>query len=193
MTPRTEEILHPHSPVVVDPTEVGPFDVCLRCFTPHNDHVNYCKGCGQIGPASLYRDPGKINNCINHVSAVTEDFCGLCAEPICKACQAHRTDPFSSPVPIYYCAKCLSDASVIEHDYFERLKVSGVCAKHGDHAARFHCKSCTLVLCPSCAYFHLRGIFMRQVGDGPFCLTCFRQSMFLKSRKRWISGARVTT
>jgi hypothetical protein len=178
---------------IIDPTEVGPLDVCLRCFAPHNDRLNYCEGCGKVGSAGLFHDSDHTYYCVNHPKVVTTEFCGLCADPLCKACQAHHIDPFSSPVPVPYCAKCMATSVAVKRSYFERLKLSGACGKHGDQPAQFHCKTCTLALCRSCAYFHARGIFGRRAGEGPFCLTCFRRSLFVTSSNRWISGTRVAS
>jgi B-box zinc finger len=173
---------------IYDPDKIGPTDRCLRCWVRYGNRVNYCENCGKIGPISHYSDFDHKYYCVNHPTTPTQEFCGLCANPVCTQCQERRTDPLSAPAPIPWCFTCVRTTAATEQRFLENLAASGMCAKHSNEHARFHCKSCALPLCPACAYYHVVGFFRRRHGDGPYCLTCFRSSRVTTGQRGWLSG-----
>ena len=40
---------------VIDPNQIGPFHICLTCFTPESDEFTFCQTCGRI--KGFFRTP----------------------------------------------------------------------------------------------------------------------------------------
>src|SRR5207249_3312389 len=97
-------------------------------------------------------------------------------------------NPLATIFPVLFCVHCRNKEAEIESSYFYFLKKNKCCAKHRDRKAEYQCKKCLLTLCPVCTYFKLKGLFRKRLGDGPYCLVCFRLTFSGHDRKRWISG-----
>ena len=158
-----------------DPNVVGPFDVCIRCFTPSADERTYCLNCGRNG--TFFDLPGQPSRqmCFVHAQTSASIFCTLCARPICTECKDREGFSFIAVRSTPQCRSCLDDMERIEAGFFLRLSKAGVCAKHAHKPAQAACIECQLPLCNSCQYFRKRGfLFHREVG--PYCLACYRSA-----------------
>jgi hypothetical protein len=173
-----------------DPNVVGPIDRCLRCWTPIRDAPAYCQTCGKTTPLFNTAVELPVNkSCFYHQERAAACFCCACVKPICSECQAYKTTPFSLMLAeVCHCRNCVDSAGLIEKEYFKRLEKDGCCAKHSDILASFQCKKCALPLCLSCSYFSSVGFLRKRIGDGPFCVACFRRSFTDTKHKAWFSG-----
>jgi len=175
-----------------DPNDYGPTDVCLRCFAPISgqDDYAFCTRCGKI--STVFDVPEQVQgHCHYHTVEKAVGHCALCTKPICEECVEYTTKPFLPPASQHHCRHCVQRATSIERQFFERIASARVCAKHEEVSAAYMCKKCGLPLCPPCAYFRKKGLLRPRLGDGPYCLICFRQTFFGSNRKRWLSGTQV--
>lgn len=184
-----------------DPNEVGPFDRCIRCFTPYTkeDEVAFCRNCGHISlvlPVPERKPKGK---CRSHREPFV-GYCCLCGKPVCEDC----IETSNTRLPLVdrdlgiidpkfrtflYCSRCMNEARRIESQFLRRIEERKTCVKHENRPAKFRCIRCGLLLCPSCAYFSYRGLIIKRIDQGPYCLTCFRTAV--RDTKKWISGEKV--
>jgi hypothetical protein len=172
-----------------DPNDYGPDNACLRCFAPISpqDEYAFCTRCGEI--STVFDMPEKTKGrCEYHFDRTAIGYCVLCAKPICSDCVDYTTRPFWPPIPRHHCKRCVQLAKTTEQRFFDHLGASGVCAKHEGVLAAHICKKCGLPLCPPCACFRKRGLLRVHLGDGPYCLVCFRQTFFGHDRRRWLPG-----
>jgi len=175
-----------------DPTVIGPLDRCLRCWTPVSTDRGYCRTCGKTTLVFSTPVDAQGQACFRHADRVASRFCCLCSRPICEECKAKETFPMTTVASLWHCRECVAESSGLESEFFATLKRAGSCAKDGDTPAAFSCKTCSLPLCLSCAYFTAKGLFRKRVDDGPFCLACFRMATLLRSRQHWFSGHDVS-
>ena len=177
---------------VIDPTQIGPLDRCLRCFVPRSDRYSYCLGCGHLGAFfAITECPWQVC-CKYHSNTVAIAYCSCCTEPICEQCQARCGISLMSGLSTPQCFQCLDEMSKLENGFLARLEQASVCAKHPHETAELRCKSCNLLHCDSCLYFMTKGLFGNRIGDGPFCLPCFRfRTAFSGLRHKWMSACQA--
>ncbi len=151
---------------------VGPFDRCIRCFTPRNDERAFCLSCGHSGHffQTPVRQPSE--HCFAHPGTIAAEYCVLCTRPVCVDCVEQEGFSLVAVRPTPQCRYCLAEIKRIEAKFFARLDKSGACAKHSNKRAHSKCISCGLPLCDSCDYYCRRGLLLRK--KGPYCLACFR-------------------
>jgi hypothetical protein len=173
-----------------DPNEIGPFDRCLRCFTPYNNDFAFCLKCGKIGTVFDVPIIPEKGFCMRHKKPFI-GYCCLCGHAICAECGHKSFHSLLYPFrKFFYCNKCLEKSKKIEEAFFKELEKKMVCAKHSETKAEFRCIECGLLLCRHCAYFSRTGLIIKRVDKGPYCLTCFRTKV--QNKKSWISGEAVT-
>ena len=172
-----------------DPTEIGPMDRCLRCFTPLSEAKAYCSYCGHISTVfSGYVEAGTAK-CSIHPENSAVGICCLCDEAICSNCSDPERQHFSLSAggrELYYCVNCVADSENIAAQ-FENSN-NNCCAKHHSAKSDRRCKDCDLPLCPDCSYYMDKGWIRKKQGDGPFCLSCFRMATKDGGRSNWMSG-----
>ena len=176
-----------------DPNEVGPFDRCFKCFTPYNDDFAFCLFCGHVSTA--FDTPREVTGatCHKHSGDQAIGFCCLCAEPICDDCKENEHYSIAGGLrDLYYCCSCVRKAEDIKKEFQKKTKEQRLCAKHHDTKASFECIECGFSMCNNCAYFIKKGWFRKKIGDGPYCLSCFRSGTIKGGRSRWISGKEAT-
>ena len=171
-----------------NPNVVGPLDRCPRCWAPVAQDFAYCYTCGKTSLVFKSLPVEHRGQCYRDGTHPAEWTCCLCRQPICRQCCARETNPFTGAGPLWHCRQCVDAASAIETTFFALLSATRCCSKHRDIPAAFACKDCKLPLCLSCAYFTSKGILARKVGDGPYCLGCFRTFTVMHRRRRWFSG-----
>lgn len=174
-----------------DPNEIGPFDRCSRCFTEFTDNYAFCSHCGRISTVFQTQCDASEDKCHNHPSRNAIGYCCLCSQPICVECNNEEKQHFSFTAgfrDLFYCHECMDKCKAIEKTFLEKISKSGFCAKHHDHKAAFKCIKCGSPICPYCSYFKNAGWFRRKLGEGPYCLRCFRSATYKGGRSRWISG-----
>lgn len=172
---------------VLDPNEPGPFDICLRCFTPLSQDSTFCQTCGEI--KAFLATPWEMSGerCFVHKSVSASTFCVLCGQPICDQCKEREGRAYGRPTP--QCRSCVEKSRQLEADYIASIKRHGTCAKHKGRSAPFVCVSCSLPHCPECSYFLIGGFFKQKITAGPYCLPCFRLRTYTATiRPHWISG-----
>ena len=152
-----------------DADEIGPFDRCIRCFTPFADDRAYCAKCGK-GSGWAFKPPeispnAKIH-CVFHPSAEFDGFCDQCARPICATCVGTPGYSLITGLRRITCPECDKNMKALEIQYFHDIAEKGCCSKHSHKKATANCASCSINLCDSCKYF--------EKASGPFCLTCYR-------------------
>jgi hypothetical protein len=173
-----------------DPTTVGPAGRCLVCFTVDSDAVAYCTNCGHIGMVFAVRRglrPGQA--CAYHPAVAAKGICSLCAEAICSSCLEVDGISLVRGSQNLRCVTCIERSGRLEISFRARLEQSRQCAKHADRAAAARCKTCRLPHCPACLYFTRKGWLRKRLGDGPYCLICFRLAAIANfgARERWIT------
>jgi hypothetical protein len=185
--------LPPEPSGVIDPNQVGPFHVCLRCFTPESDELTFCQMCGRI--KGFFQTPLEIHgeHCFVHNTVLASTYCVLCGRPICRECNEREGVSFVSGLPTPQCRSCLDKSRKLEADFLDAIKHNQSCTKHRDRSGTFTCVSCSLPHCPQCSYFLTGGLFKPRIKAGPYCLACFRTSHAHQTRRRWMSGARILT
>jgi len=171
-----------------NPTVIGPFDRCLRCWTPFREDLGYCAMCGKASLVFTSYPQNRGQRCSNHPETSAQWTCCLCRKPICEECCDHVIRPITSIGQLWHCRKCVNETKAIEAGFFETLRDKNCCAKHRDVVAAFTCKKCGIQLCLSCTYFTVKGIFKKRPDDGSFCLMCFRMAAIGHNRNKWFSG-----
>ena len=178
-----------HDPTIIDPSQPGPFDVCLRCFTPKSQEFGFCKKCGHMFGYWDVPEISKTTPCARHPRSNALYYCSLCGDPICKDCfERQGYDLFLSHRPINYCKRCLRTMEETEKSFFHSMKATNRCSKHHNISATAICKKCGLPHCDRCLYYTDDGFTRPNIGQGPFCLVCFRLSIHAQSRKYWLSA-----
>jgi hypothetical protein len=175
----------------IDPTVAGPFDVCLRCLSPRDDNVAYCRRCGHLDDHIFVNAPAQHHRCANHPSVEASAFCSTCGRPICSSCGEARGYFASVGLPTYLCPSCRDDMQRIAGLFLREAQETGHCVKHRDRPATFICVGCSLPHCDACGYYKLKGFFRNRLGSGPYCLLCFRTATLSSIRKRWVSVLRA--
>lgn len=156
-----------------DANVIGPFDRCIRCFTPSSDARAYCMTCGHKGRFFDLTESPVGQTCFVHPQAIASVYCTLCKRAVCADCNRHEAFSFIAVRHMPQCSVCINDMKEIEASYFTRLSKSGVCAKHEGRLATSECVVCQLPLCSSCEYFGQKGfLFLKKTG--PYCLACYR-------------------
>ena len=172
-----------------DPNEVGPFDKCIKCFTPYNNDFAFCSFCGHVSTVFDTPRDATGEKCHKHKRVQAIGFCCLCAEPICDDCKEKEHYSIAGGFrDLYYCRSCVRKAEDIKNEFKNKTKEQRLCAKHHDSKASFECVECGLSICSKCAYFTNKGLFRKKLGDGPYCLACFRSATIKGGRSGWISG-----
>lgn len=174
-----------------DPNVLGPFDRCFRCFAREDDSRGFCLGCGRLYASCLPDEPVDGRTCFVHSGQAATRFCSLCARPICDECMAREGFSFTAFAPTPFCRVCIADSENLERAFLARIEGSGVCAKHVGRAAARRCLTCKLPHCDECLYYFDKGWFRQRLGDGPYCLGCFRAARIGRSRK-WLSARDVS-
>jgi hypothetical protein len=154
-----------------DADEIGPFDRCIRCFTPFGDDRAYCAKCGKNSGWSFYPtevSPNAKLHCVFHPSAEFDGFCGMCARPICATCVGTPGYSLITGLRLITCPECDKNMKALEIQYFHDIAEKGCCSKHPHKKATTKCASCSINLCDSCKYY--------EKAEGPFCLTCYRDA-----------------
>jgi len=176
-----------------DPNQIGPVDCCIRCFTPRSEDTGYafCLTCGRQG--SLFAVPDVAPSdarCSLHRESPAIGYCCLCGRCICESCTQMIGTSLTTLVPatLKYCVSCRQREAEIQAGFFSELKSSGACGKHRTTKADSVCVKCSLPLCRACAYFKVKGILRRTIGEGPYCLACFRSETLHGGRNLWASG-----
>jgi len=176
-----------------DPSEVGPFDRCIKCFTLYNDNFAFCSFCGHV--STVFDTPRETSGvkCHIHSSIQVIGCCCLCAEPICEDCKEKEHYSIAGGFHnLYYCRNCVKKAEDIKKEFSRKTKEQKLCAKHHDRKASFDCIECGLALCNECSYFTNKGWFRKKLGEGSYCLSCFRKTTIKGGRSNWISGKEAT-
>jgi len=174
-------------PFVVDPTQIGPFDRCLTCFTPRNDEIAYCTHCGRTTFFQITETPPKDTVCTYHPNVSAKTYCVLCGNAICAACIKQEGVSLMTALPTPQCHTCLARAAELEAEYRRHLEDANVCAKHPNEPAALRCIKCDLPHCGACLYFTTTGWLRKRLGTGPLCLGCFRSNVFGATRQHWVS------
>ena len=152
--------------------EAGPFDRCLRCFTPNNDDRAYCTNCGKGGSFFATSNDVTGKMCTFHPHVLASAYCALCTRPICSACVAREGFSLAAFCPTPQCHFCIDDMARLEAKYLQGLHDRGCCAKHPNKCSVIHCSVCNIPLCGSCVYYKHFGFMWRKAK--PYCLTCRR-------------------
>lgn len=176
---------------IYNPKEIGPFDKCLRCFSPLSDNIAYCTTCGKISTVFSVSPTEPSQTCAYHNGQPAIAHCCLCSKPICTMCNDNNKQHFSIAagcVDLHYCVHCTARSKEIEKHFFDRLLARGECAKHPGTKSIFKCVKCALPLCGNCSYFQVSGLIRRRIKGGPYCLACFR-SVNSTAITSWVSGA----
>jgi hypothetical protein len=176
-----------------DPREIGPFDRCLRCFTPLSDDFAFCTACGKISTVFTVHLETLSQRCAYHSDQNAFELCCLCKKPICQNCNDTKRQHLSIAMghDLFYCVHCTRRTKELEEHFLEHLKVTGQCPKHPGMRSEFKCVTCALPLCANCSYFVTGGLFRRKIKAGPYCLLCFRSATPNAAHARWLSGAEV--
>lgn len=167
---------------IYDPRQAGPFDRCIRCFTPYNNARAYCSMCGKI--STVFSTKVEISGevCAIHKNSKAIAYCCICNQPICDNCKERKQFSFPAGlIDIYYCKKCTVESKKIEENFFETLVTAKKCAKHHDEISTSKCLICKLPLCAYCSYFITGIIFRWRIKSGPYCLSCYRSEKIKKS------------
>ncbi len=178
-------------PRVWDAHAIGPLDRCSTCFTPKEDRsgVAFCSRCGHIdsdfGPVFVEDEELQQARCHLHPLEPAVGYCCLCAEPICKTCEAKRGSSYFPPGPLLYCRQCLARSNELKETYLTDIEARQVCGKHPRVIAEYRCRKCNLPLCASCSYFEGRSFV------GPYCLPCFRIVFLPAHEHSWTDGHQV--
>jgi len=178
-----------HDPMIIDPSKVGPFGVCFRCFTPQSQDFWFCKICGYMFGYWDVPEISKPTRCARHRQKEALYYCSLCGDGICEECferQDHNLFFFSRP--INYCKRCLRTMEETEKKFFHSMKATNRCSKHHNANATDVCKKCGLPHCDRCLYYKDTGLTKPKIGEGPFCLACFRLAIHGENRKYWLSA-----
>jgi hypothetical protein len=75
-----------------------------------------------------------------------------------------------------------------EKKFFHSMKATNRCSKHHNANATDVCKKCGLPHCDRCLYYKDTGLTKPKIGEGPFCLACFRLAIHGENRKYWLSA-----
>jgi hypothetical protein len=173
---------------IYDPSKAGPFGLCYRCFTAYSDEFGFCLVCGYMTHHFADSDEHEGRTCVNHTSTQANACCCLCGKPICVACLEREGYSISAASCLPCCRGCCQLASETERKYRATLAAQNCCSKHMNVKARFACQKCSMPLCEFCAYFKRRGVLRKKLGEGPYCLACFRHMTVDGGRSRWVSG-----
>lgn len=174
-----------------NPSEIGPFGHCMKCFEPLGEDFAYCSRCGHV--STVFDTPAEATGirCQRHTTVNAIAYCCLCADPICERCNSKDSQGFSMAAgfrELYRCVRCVQERKELERQFKEHTEQHGACAKHRDTKAIFDCIRCDLLLCNQCSYFRNKGWIRKRLGDGPYCLACFRSVTLGGGRAGWISG-----
>ncbi len=170
------------------PNVVGPLDRCIRCFTLHSDDSAFCGWCGKI--STVFKTKFDTTNvfCHAHNRRGAVAYCCLCQKPICNDCVEKEHWSFAAGDQLFQCKSCLLKSQELEESFKRNLRTGEFCPKHREVKAVFLCSACGIPSCPYCSYFVDAGWLRKKLGDGPFCLSCFRTATQKRQRKAWISG-----
>ncbi len=175
---------------VIDPNRLGPLGVCFICFHPRTDGLGYCQNCGNQHSFIMVDEDARRFPCVHHPGAIASAFCSACGEPICSACyEGHGTSMLTGE-PTHFCFPCIAEMKRLNDAFLARTKAAGHCAKHPKREASLICRSCGIPHCDPCMYYKTAGMFRKRLGDGPYCLPCFRMATPTagSGREHWISA-----
>jgi hypothetical protein len=173
---------------IYDPSKPGPFGRCYRCFTVYSEECGFCLKCGRLTHYFVDSNECESRRCVNHAESQTSTCCCLCGKPICASCVEKEGDSFSAGSRLPYCKACCRLSSETECKYLMTLQERKCCSKHTNLAGRFTCTECSMPLCEFCSYFKRRGVLRLKLGEGPYCLACFRHRTLDGGRSRWVAG-----
>jgi hypothetical protein len=173
---------------IYDPSEPGPFGRCYRCFTVESQECGFCLKCGRLRHYLADTNEYEGRMCVNHANSQATSCCCLCGKAVCAACVEKEGYSISAASRLPYCKACCLSSLETERRYLATLQERRCCSKHTDLTARFTCQGCSMPLCEFCSYFKRRGLLRVKVGEGPYCLACFRHATLDGGRNRWVAG-----